>query len=83
MLGGGGVKWGERSGTSYPEEAILKGTVSKDKVVIQTEVIAFSIDKTFQRFSHCPLPGTERKLPLQMKVPFINIIVPYKRLISP
>lgn len=75
--------WGEGSGASYPEETIWKGTVSNYKVVTQIAVIVFSVDKTFQRFSHSPLPGTERKITLQMQVPFINIIVPYKRLISP
>lgn len=59
-----------------PAIQIWTGTVSKEKVVIQIEVSAFSIDKTFQRFSHSPLP-------VQMQVPFINITIPYKRVISP
>lgn len=59
-----------------------ESTENKGMVVMQTSVIAFSFDKSFQRFGHVPFLGTMRESPLQMEISLILVNVSYKRVTS-
>lgn len=49
--------------------------VNMGKIVMQIQVIAFSIDKSFKRFSPSFLPDTERETTLQMKISLAHVNV--------
>lgn len=66
--------------TSYGE-VIRKSTVNKNKVM-QISDSAFSIEKSFWRFSHLFLSDMEKKTPLQMEIYFIYVNFSYKSIIS-
>lgn len=59
-------------------EGFQENLSKKDKAVVQIQVFAFSLNKSFQRFSHPSLPGTREKS-LQMEIYTINVIFSYKQ----
>ena len=68
-----GASYGRMSG---------KTQQTRVRLLIQIQLQAFSIDESFQSFSHPPFPGTERETSLQIEVSPINVNVSYKRVTS-
>lgn len=54
-------------------QVFRQSTVNKGMGVIQIEVLAFPIGKSFYRCNHSPLPCTEREAPLRMEIFLINV----------